>query len=244
MNAALSILARPERVSAISKPRGASASIAAKASYGWSAEEFAEEQVQSLVQQLFYVGAPRPARQVVLSGILADQRTGSLCVKIGRTLAGSGAFNVCVVEADLRTRSMQIEFGGTSTDGRDTPDLAGAVRKSSLQLSDHLWLVPAEVFARDVNDVCSLAWLRGKLGALRREFDYAVIHAPAFGSGTETSVLSHAADGLVLVVAANRTRRIAVETVRESLKHSNIRLLGAVLSERTFPIPQSLYRRL
>ena len=122
MNAALSILARPERVSAISKPRGASASIAAKASYGWSAEEFAEEQVQSLVQQLFYVGARRPARQVVLSGMLADQRIGSLCVKIGRTLAASGAFNVCVVEADLRTRSMQIEFGGTSTDGREIPE--------------------------------------------------------------------------------------------------------------------------
>ena len=29
---------------------------------------------------------------------------------------------------------------------------------------------------------------------------------------------------------------------KESLEASNVRLLGAILSERTFPIPEALYR--
>jgi polysaccharide biosynthesis transport protein len=244
MNASLSILTAAGECSEPSDSRRRFLETQKTHHARWDAQAFADEQIQNLVRQVFYPGSPRPARQVVFSGVLAGQKIASLCVRIGEALAAEGVFNVCVVEADLRTRSMQIKFGGTSTDGRDTPDLAGAVRTSSLQLSDHLWLVPAEVFAGNLAKARSVSWLRARLGVLRREFDYTVIHTPAFGSASETSLLSHVADGLVLVLEANRTRRISAKMIGESLKGSNIRLLGAVLSERTFPIPESLYRRL
>ena len=215
-----------------------------QSSNGWNAQSFAEEQIHNLVHQVFYPGFPRPAHQVVFSGVQAGQKTGSLCVRIGEAIASGNSFNVCVVEADLRTRSMQVEFGGTSTDGRETPDLAGAVRMSSLQLSSHLWLVPVEVFLGKAENAFSLSWLRSRLGALRREFDYTLIHASTFGAGAGTCLLGHLADGLVLVLEANRTRRTTVKAIRESLKVANVRLLGAVLSERAFPIPEALYRRL
>jgi hypothetical protein len=210
---------------------------------GWNTESFAAEQIQNLVRQVFSPGFPRPARQVVFSAALPEQKIGRLCARIGETLA-SNSLDVCLVEADLRTRSLQINFGGTSTDGRETPDLAGAVRKSSLQLSSHLWLVPAEVFVGEKANLHSVLWLRSRLGVLRREFDYTVIHAPAFGAGTEPCLLGHLADGIILVLEANRTRRATANSIRESLNSFNVRLLGAVLSERTFPIPEGLYRRL
>ena len=139
---------------------------------------------------------------------------------------------------------MEVEFGGTRTGGRRTPELAEAVRMSSLQIASHLWLVPAETFLGKAGNLRSPAWLRSRLGALRREFDYAVIHGPSVGSGSEASLLGHLADGLVLVLEANRTRRITVRNIRESLQSCNVRLLGAVLTERTFPIPEGVYRRL
>ena len=51
-------------------------------------------------------------------------------------------------------------------------------------------------------------------------------------------------DGLVLVVAANSTRRETLWKARKRLDATNLNLLAAVLSERTFPIPEVLYRLL
>jgi Mrp family chromosome partitioning ATPase len=49
---------------------------------------------------------------------------------------------------------------------------------------------------------------------------------------------------LVLVVQANATRRDAARKAKESLQAANVRLLGAVLDNRTFPIPDAIYQRI
>lgn len=241
MSRAISIL-EPATVVAQSAP--GLREVRQPAAQPWDAGRFVDEQVQALIRQVFFPGFPRPAHQAVFSGASPETRTAKVCIRVAEALAADGAFEVCAVEADFRTRSMEVELGGTSTGGRRTPELAEAVRMSSLQIASHLWLVPAETFLGTAKNRRSPAWLRSRLGALRREFDYAVIHAPSVGSGTEAGLLGHLADGLVLVLEANRTRRITVRNIRESLQSSNVRLLGAVLTQRTFPIPEGVYRRL
>jgi Mrp family chromosome partitioning ATPase len=49
---------------------------------------------------------------------------------------------------------------------------------------------------------------------------------------------------MVLVLEANSTRRAGAQKVKEKLHSANARLLGAVLSERTFPIPETIYKKL
>jgi Mrp family chromosome partitioning ATPase len=48
----------------------------------------------------------------------------------------------------------------------------------------------------------------------------------------------------VLIVEANRTRRETVRRLKEQLEAAQVRILGAVLDQRTFPIPEKLYRKL
>jgi len=56
--------------------------------------------------------------------------------------------------------------------------------------------------------------------------------------------MAQIADGVVLVVSAERTRRAAACKIKEMLEAAQVRLLGAVLSDREFPIPERIYRRL
>jgi Mrp family chromosome partitioning ATPase len=53
-----------------------------------------------------------------------------------------------------------------------------------------------------------------------------------------------ASDGAVLVITANQTRREAAVRAKEILLSWNAQLLGAVLDNRAFPVPESIYRRL
>ncbi|MGH9594657.1 MAG: hypothetical protein ACRD5L_16320, partial [Bryobacteraceae bacterium] len=60
----------------------------------------------------------------------------------------------------------------------------------------------------------------------------------------DASLLARHADGLVLVVEAGATRREAARKIADDLRAAHMRVLGVVLNNRTYPIPERLYRRL
>jgi Mrp family chromosome partitioning ATPase len=211
----------------------------------WDPQQFAQEQMRGLVRRVFLQGWPRPARQVVFSAVSPQIDTASLCRKAGEVLAAEGAGRVSLVEASFQSPALEQSFGGTSNDGGGYSETAGALRKSSRQVAHNLWLVPVATFLGCGENEHNLAWLRSRLGELRREFDFAVIHAlPTGESGGSAACLANLADGLVLALDAHRTRRLTAMRIREQLSAANVRLLGVVLQDRSFPIPERLYRRL
>jgi hypothetical protein len=81
-----------------------------------------------------------------------------------------------------------------------------------------------------------------RLGDRSAQFDFSILcGAPV---SWPTIKIAQACDGLVLVLAANRTRRMVALQKRDQLRSARIPLLGTVLAERRFPIPQGLYRNL
>jgi protein-tyrosine kinase len=52
------------------------------------------------------------------------------------------------------------------------------------------------------------------------------------------------ADGIVLIVGANQSRRDTIRQAKEHLDTAQVQILGAILDQRRFPIPEFLYRRL
>ena len=97
---------------------------------------------------------------------------------------------------------------------------------------------------RPNNAGLSATWLRDRLSELRQQFDYTVLYGPPAGAGSEAALLASLCDGMVLVLEADSTRRVAAQKVKEKLHSANARLLGAILSERTFPIPETIYKNL
>jgi len=79
---------------------------------------------------------------------------------------------------------------------------------------------------------------------LSLEFDYSIINGPTAGISGEAALLGHFSDGVILVLKANSTRRIAAQKIRQMLRTANATLLGAVLDQRRFPIPTGIYNKL
>jgi hypothetical protein len=144
---------------------------------------------------------------------------------------------VCAVEADVRSpglwrglvssmpRPEELEWGGC------------------IHVDANLWLAEPQSLFSSENDGFSAVWLRTRMSELRRNFDYTLIHAPA-AMLTQTVVLGQLADGLILVIQAGKTHRAVVQTVLTVLKAAKVSVLGTVLMDRTFPIPEKLYKRL
>lgn len=219
--------------------------VAALEANHWDAQQYAHEQIRGLVRKVFLQGWPRPARQVVFSAAGSQVDMASVCRKAGEVLAAECAGRVALVEADSRTRALEQSYGRTRNDGEDLAEMTGALRKSSRQVTRNLWLVAASTFLGSSENAHNTAWFLNRLGELQREFDFALIHASPAGEADGTAAfVARLADGLVLAVDARRTRRLSAMKIREQLTAANVRLLGTVLRDRAFPIPESLYRRL
>jgi len=209
----------------------------------WDPQQFAREQIRGLVRQVFVTSGRQQTRQVVFSG--ADRHTdvSLICRRVGETLATEFVGRVCLLDASLPPRWSDKSFGRRSNDGGSASESAGAERQSSRHTLIDMPLCLTSL-ADSNGPATNFASVQTRLAELRRGFDYTIIQADSAGSATTAALLAHFADGIVLVVAANRTKRLTVKKIREQFRANHVRMFGIVLSERTFPIPESLYRRL
>jgi protein-tyrosine kinase len=209
----------------------------------WDPDSFAEEQIRGLVRQIFLPGWPKPARQVVFSPVDPETDISAICMRLGLALAAQVSGTTCLVEANLNSPGLEqvVQKNGHDLIANQEQSIT---RDPSRHISNELWLIPRKVFLGENENGLSGPWLRDRLAELRRTFDYTVLYGPPAGAGSEVALLGSLCDGVVLVLEANSTRRLAAQKAKERLHAANARLLGAVLSGRTFPIPDAIYRKL
>ncbi len=199
------------------------------------APAFATEQIRGLIHRVFSPDCPKSTRQVVISSAAAEVNTGGVCAQIVRQMTAALPGRVCAVEADVR--SPGLVHGLVSS----MPRPGELECRGCIHVDANLWLAePHNLFSAE-NDGFSAAWLRTRINELRRDFDYTLIHAPA-AMLTQTVVLGQLADGLILVIQAGKTHRAVVQTALTVLKAAKVSVLGTVLIDRTFPIPEKLYK--
>jgi capsular exopolysaccharide synthesis family protein len=202
-----------------------------------------EEEVLKLVQRVFRSSSPDAPRAVVFSGVGHGDGATWISGGAATTLAAQTTASICVVDANLRTPSLHSYFGIENrvglTDALTHPD---SVRNFAQQISgSNLWVLTSgsQQSAASLNSEA----LRARIAELRTEFDYVLIDAPPANLYADAVTLGRLADGVILILQSNITRREAALKARDSFANSNVRLLGAVLNKRTYPIPQNIYDR-
>jgi hypothetical protein len=214
---------------------------AVREAIAWDPERFGQEQIRGLVRQLFLPGWPKPARQVVFCAV-EDGDVAGICLRVGQTLAAQISGNVALVESHLDSPEEEQDFFSPVPAYR--PSGFSPLKNSARRISSHLWCVPRETFMRENEAGLSVEWLPGRLRELRLEFDYTILHGPPAALCSDATLLGYLSDGVVLVLEANSTRRAAAQRAVQMLQAANAKLLGSVLSKRTFPIPERIYRKL
>lgn len=205
----------------------------------WNPEQFADEQIRSLMRQVFFSSVTPLARQVVFSAVERETDVRSICRRVGEALAAETNGDVAVVADYSQISSGEMdrsESTGYAEENRITP-----LREVGTRVRNNLWLVPAR---ENGAHGASTASLHGYLGQIRREFEYSIVAGGQGSESTDAITTAQFADGLILVLSAQYTRRVAARRVINTLDAARVRLLGTVLSDREFPIPERIYRRL
>lgn len=205
----------------------------------------AKEEITKLVQRLFFHGGHTGAPKVVsFSGIARDDRSGWICARAAEYLASQADTSVCLVDANLRSPRLHNHYDiGNRTGLTNALTTDGPIRGFATQLSiKNLWLMPSGSAKRGSD--ANVGRSRARFAELRQEFDHVLVSAPPLTRESEATLMGQLADGIVLVVEANRSRRDSIRQAKEHLEAAQVQILGAVLDQRRYPIPEFLYRRL
>jgi protein-tyrosine kinase len=206
-----------------------------------------DDEIAKLVQRVFVLpGTAKAPGAAAFCAVEAGAGCSWICAQSGEALAAQAPGSVCVIDANLRGPSLheyfelEVENGFTEAmrDSRPVSDFAKRIGKSSL------WVMTAGAAERDLNRVLNPARLHARFSELRAQFDYLLIDTPAAGLFPDGVLLAQMADGVVLVIGSNSTRRESAKIVKDNFDAARVSVVGVVLNKRTFPMPEALYRRL
>jgi Mrp family chromosome partitioning ATPase len=197
-----------------------------------------------LVQRIFPVNAEGSPQLVMFSSLESEADACSITGRSGEILAARGEGPVCVVDANLRSPFLHRYFGVENCRGfSDAICESGPAQDFALHLAkSNLWVMPSGSAGVQLNFHQDSERVSSRMTELRTLFKYVVINSPLYLDRLPVPP-RFAADGIVLVVEANSTRRETVREVMEDLQIVGTRVLGVVLNNRTFPIPDAIYHK-
>lgn len=190
------------------------------------------EQIQSLVQQLFFQQDSAPVRHIGVTAAEDSAEIAHLCFDVAQVLAEEGTHDIGLIDASPASLPLETQLGiapATTTD-------------PAWSVAPHLWFVPRQNWMPDRTSRQITEHNTSRLRELAAEFDFSILCCPSVS--WVTARIGRVCDGLVLVLTANKTRRLVACQMRDQLRMAQIPLLGTVLTERRFPIPRGLYRSL
>jgi Mrp family chromosome partitioning ATPase len=204
------------------------------------------EEVNALAQQIFLAPGADAPRIVVFAGTEPGSGCSWVCTHLGEVLASRVAGSVCLVDANLRDASLHQHFGCDNENGiSDALINLDPIQTFARPLSvPNLCLISAGSNEGDSQSILSSDRMRLRLAELRREFDYVLIDTAAMSICNDAIGLGSMADGVVMVLKANASRRETAKQAVQDLQNGKAKVLGAVLNQRTFPIPDSIYKKL
>jgi Mrp family chromosome partitioning ATPase len=201
------------------------------------------DEISKIVQNLFLIA--QGPRHVVFAGTESGCGSSWMCARVAEGLAPQGRGTVCVVDCNLRSPTLHQQFGTENHDGLSDALLgSGPIREYAHRLSQNLWLLSCGSATELGLTMLGSDRMRLRLAELHAAFDYVLIDAAALNACNDAIVLGGLSDGVVLTLKANSSRRETARKAVQELQAANVRTLGAVLNQRTFPIPDALYKRL
>jgi len=191
-----------------------------------------EEQIRALVQQLFFRPESGGVRKAGFAPVESSAQTAALCLDVAKVLAAENKYDVGLIDATCDAVTPQERL--------QVPESAHF--KVTWPVSSRLWLLPRRSWWREPGLQPITDRDLERLRDLMTEFDFSILQcAPV---SWLTLRIAQNCDGLVLILRANKTRRLVASQIKEQLTRFRIPLLGTVLAERRLPVPQRLYGKL
>ncbi len=182
-----------------------------------------------------FAAVDRPLRRIVVTSPGPGDGKSTTAANLAVVFAQGGK-SVILVDADLRRPQQHRIFQRTASYGLSTALVDAATPVTSfLQPTDvpGLRLLTSGPIPPNPAELLGSQRMAQLLQVLSQEAEMVILDSPPVLSVADAAILANAADGVVLVADAGRTRREMARRAKESLERAGANLLGMVLNRMT-----------
>ncbi|MBE6059371.1 MAG: CpsD/CapB family tyrosine-protein kinase [Clostridium sulfidigenes] len=193
-------------------------------------KSIAAESYRTLRTNIQYSSFDKEYRVIVVTssepGEGKSTTTGNLALSMAQ-----GDKKVILIDCDLRKPSLHKKFKVSNLVGLSDvmigkADLATAAHR----YNKNLVLLTSGKIPPNPSEMLSSKAMTSLLEVLKESFDYIIIDTPPVQAVTDSQILSTKADGTILVVRAERTKKESVQNAVNLLKKVNANIIGTVLN--------------
>jgi len=189
-----------------------------------------------------------PSKVVTITSSIHGEGKTITSINLGVTFAHDlGKNSILLVDADMRKGTMSRTLGLEASKGLSDLLMNGmAVEETLLRVSgiENLHVLPAGSRPHNPAELLGSAKLKSIISDLRKNYDYVIFDAPPVIPVTDAGVLAVQTDGVIMVAQAGRTQRGVIIHAQDRLNTIKARVLGYVLTNIEYHIPEYIYRYL
>lgn len=196
----------------------------------------AHNAVKTLLANIRFSSDEEPIKVVVVTSSVAGEGKTTISLELAKSMASSGK-RTLLVEGNLRNPALAGLVAGSTTERRqagccDVVEGGASPVEAISRLKDpNLYFMDSGDPAGDPADVFADAHMAELVDNLRDKFDYMVFDTPAVVPYADAAVLSHLADGTILVVRPNAPLASELVAANEELKKAKANVLGICLND-------------
>jgi capsular exopolysaccharide synthesis family protein len=189
------------------------------------------ESFRGLRTNLLFSSTETGCRSVAVTSTAPGEGKTVVAANMAMALAQAGE-RVLLIDADMRKPRIHTIFGKPQKPGLSNV-LVGNAKSSESVLKTTvpgLWVMPSGVHPPNPAELLASKRFKDFIVTLGEHFDWVIVDTPPVMAVTDSSIVAHAANGVVFVVGAEMTSRHAAQRALEQLGHSRAKLVGAVLN--------------
>lgn len=109
---------------------------------------------------------------------------------------------------------------------------------------DNIAFINSGIIPENPAELLASQTMKHFISDMRKKFDFVLIDTPPIISVTDSGIVGAMTDGVLMVVQAGRTQRGMVKRSEELLYQSHSKILGHVLTNIEYHLPEYIYRYL
>ena len=187
-----------------------------------------------------------PKILVVTSSLHSEGKT-ITSLNLAVTMAQSASKpKILLIDADLRRGRME-KYLGVEQDKGLTEILTGEIKPSEALFNidlDNLAFIASGAVPENPVELLGSDVMKQFLNNMKVEFDHIIIDTPPIISVADSGIVGAISDGVLMVIQAGRTQRGIVKRATELLQQTHSKILGHVLTNIEYHLPEYIYRYL
>jgi protein-tyrosine kinase len=209
----------------------------------------AAEHFEALKANLWARYSEAAMKVVLFVGATSGSGASTAAANYAAMLAQDPAARVLLIDANLRTEERREPVPSDMNDRAAGVNLARLLAGPTAPVypvpgPSNLYVLPSGTKCSMPLSLFQSAAFDDFLKSVRQRFQYVVVDAPPLQGFPESLVLSRKADGVILVVESEKTRKRTALWAKRQIEAAGGKLLGVVLNKRKYNIPDWLYKRI